>query len=456
MTNEVADLKKEMTTVKAELKQLKCNDSSKGNPEETFSQPSHKKNYHIPEMEEELGIEEDDYMVEERNVPIEEENENHVNTANHHQDTAGTNRKINPPNPNQNNPVHTKRDFSPLFTLFQRQNTQITSGSNLYNTNTLFILAVSIAYQSAKNPTLRTRAIVWMMAWSLVFFLFIQVFTLTILQEDSNQPTCIKHSECRSGYMCNGYTDWWRQPRCEPCALLDLFESSCDVDDDLEDLFENSWFDSHFIANVNMEAGNNSNNFSSEEDAMRCIAKQYCQSTTPVGLIGDGCSHSKQLKQKASDSGYAELFFMSILFAVYLYKDMEEAEVENAMLDFIILSELADSLWISMFIIRITNRARRFILPFYTAYAGAAIILSEDLSAKNITLNLLALIFVIEADNLVAFLVVSANQQQEVENLVEVAKRNNVGFGQAEIKQDTVFVAGFFEPKLLSFSSAIK
>ena len=53
----------------------------------------------------------------------------------------------------------------------------------------------------------------------------------------------------------------------------------------------------------------------------------------------------------------------------------------------------------------------------------------------------MALIFVIEADNLIAVLVFSAKQQQEADNLVEVAKRNNVRIGQAEIKRDAVLVS---------------
>ena len=204
----------------------------------------------------------------------------------------------------------------------------------------------------------------WITAGSLVFFLCMQVFVLNTLQEDSDKATCTKHSECRHGEMCNGFINAWRQPRCEPCALLDLSESSCDADVYLEDLFENSWVDSDFKANVDIKAENNSNIFNCEEDAMRCVAEQYCHSTTPVGLIGDGCPRIKQMTEKASGSGYLVLFFVSMLFAVYLYKDLEEAEIENALLDFVISSDLVDSLRISLFIIRITNRAWRFFLPF--------------------------------------------------------------------------------------------
>ena len=94
--------------------------------------------------------------------------------------------------------------------------------------------------------------------------------------------------------------------------------------------------------------------------------------------------------EKASGSGYIVLFITSINFTVHLYKDMEEAEVENTLLDFIMSSEF-DSVWLPLFLLRLINRARRFLLPFFTVYSAAAIIL----------FNLLALIFILEADNLI-------------------------------------------------------
>ena len=390
--------------------------------------------------EDEPFINEDDLMMNERSFQMEEENENDVNTANHLITHSTTDNQITPGTNHQTTPI-----LTPFFSFYQRQSTEMSSRGNIYNTNTIIMFAISIAYQGAQNPTARARVLTWMMAGALILFLFVQVFILLSLQVDSMYPTCTKHSDCEPGRMCDGFNtmDWWTQPRCEPCARLELLEDSCDVDVDLEDFFESSWFDSNFIANVDIKEENYSNIFGSEEDTMRCIAKQYCQNTVPFGLPGDGdgCDLIKISAEKASTSGYIVLFFMSFLFSGYLYQDMEEAEVENALLDFIISSELAGSLWIPIFIIRIMNRARRFFLPFYLVYAGAGIIVSEGVSPKNITLNLLALIFVLEADNLLALLVISESRQQEASNLVEAAKRNHVSIGQAEITRDAALVS---------------
>lgn len=414
------ELKEEISSVKDKIEKLERDDSLNRSPQQTLSQNRGETKKEI------IEIEEDDEPTNfQEVVAIEEENE--PSTGTHLQPKPG----------------RTKRMLSQSLSLFQRTNFQTSPGSNIFNTNNIGMLAASIAYQRSQNRTSRARILMWIMALSLLAFLLMQVFLFFILQEDSTSQACTKHSDCQQGKMCNGFSGGWRHPRCEPCVYLENSEDPCEVDVDLEDIFESSWFDSNFTPNVNIEAENFSNIFSSEHDAMRCIAEQYCEATSPVGLSRDNCSFIKQLKEKAGVSGYIILLFMSLLFAVYLYKDMKEAEVENALLDFIISSELTDSLWVSMFIIRITNRARRLILPFYAAYAGAAIILTDDLSAKNIVLNLLALIFILEADNLIAVLAITENQQEKAENLVEVAKSNNVRIGQAEIKRDALLVSMF-------------
>ena len=448
--------KEELSTVKDELKHLKTNHSIHDHPNECVEQNPNQPKQQISGLEgEEPSIDLEDFTIQPRALYVEEEKESNLNT-----------RAQNEPNPALHHHTtisRTQRFISPLLLSFQGRSTQFSSVSNMYNTNTLFMFAASVAYQHAQNPTLRARAAMWTMAFLSVLFLGVQVFILQTLQLESAYPTCTKHSDCQPGWMCNGFgfVDSWNQPRCETCSYLEVHKSQfeslenlCDVEN-LEDFFESSWFDSDFKPNVDMEANNISDIFNSEEDAMKCITEQYCQQNSPVGVT-DQCFLVRYSMEKASGTAFGVLLFMSILFAVYIYKDTEEAEVENALLDFIISSGLSDKLWISMFILRLTNRARRFILPFYTAMAGASIILSEDLTPKNITLNLLALIFIIEADNLIAVLVISEKQREKANDLVEDAKRNNVRIGKAEIKLDAVLVSVLMFVVVVKFDSLVE
>ena len=75
--------------------------------------------------------------------------------------------------------------------------------------------------------------------------------------------------------------------------------------------------------------------------------------------------------------------------------------------------------------------------------SAASIILSDNLSPQNVTLNLLALIFIIEADNLFASLVFSRKQLEKAENLVERAKKNNVFVKISVVKRDSLIISLF-------------
>ena len=175
-TNEVAHLKKEITTVKEELKRLKRNDSSNRNPEERLSQTSIRKiikpidevdfvNFVEEKLkrlkrndssnrnpEERLSqtsirkiikpIDEVDFVnfvEEERIIFMEEE----TKTMKIHR--IRTYRQINSPNTHQSMPGCIKRIFSAALPLFQCNKTKMSSESNIYNNNTLYMLAISIA-----------------------------------------------------------------------------------------------------------------------------------------------------------------------------------------------------------------------------------------------------------------------------------------------------------------------
>ena len=90
------------------------------------------------------------------------------------------------------------------------------------------------------------------------------------------------------------------------------------------------------------------------------------------------------------------------------------------------------------FTIRIATRARRFLLPFWMAYSGAKIILSEDLMPKKITLNVLALIFIFDTNNLIVVLLSSKIHEEKADYFVENVKTNNVKIGYAGVKQDAI------------------
>ena len=428
-------LKREFASVKAEVKRL----SGSHSPLSIVNEEEHSEaSNQNPEIEEDASdIEQVVFAVDEK--IYDDENKSRASDENE------KNLQLqNPP----------ERWFQKYASIRKSLGLQHSCDVEVYNTGTIYLLATSIAYQTGCNPTRRSRILVWATALSSVIFQFGQVFLLVMLTSAADNPTCTKHSDCRPGQLCYGFeNETWRQPRCRACSTLETSEISCSNERlmdpqiasgvNLGYYFESSWFDSDHTSQVNIQADDLSAIFTSEEEAMICIAEQYCEENTPTGfdVTSKGCPFVEMFMKKSSFSGFVVLFVMSILFSTYLFKDMQEALVENSLLEFTISSETSNCLSLALFIVRITNRARLYWLPHYTAMAAASIILSDDLSPKNVTLNLLALIFIIEADNLVASLIFSARQQEKAEELVQLAKANNIHVNDTVIKRYSVIIA---------------
>jgi len=157
-----------------------------------------------------------------------------------------------------------------------------------------------------------------------------------------------------------------------------------------------------------------------------CLAWKHCENTNIAlidGLSEYTCPHLFLKIQKLSWDVLYAFIFVSILFASILSQDIEEAAVEHMLLDFSIQSLPADkSMPLSAFVIRITNRIRMYIIPALAGAAGSSIILSGNPSTNGIMLNLLAVLFITEADNLFASLFLSPYQQVLGDDLAQDAR----------------------------------
>ena len=135
------------------------------------------------------------------------------------------------------------------------------------------------------------------------------------------------------------------------------------------------------------------------------------------------CPHLFLKIQKLSWDVIFAFIFVSILFASILSQAIEEAELENILLEFSIQSLPVDkSMPLSVFVIRVTNRTRMNIIPAIEGVTGSSIILSDNLSTNGIMLNLPAVLFIIEADNLFALLFLSPYQQVLGDDLAQEAR----------------------------------
>ena len=182
------ELKEEISTMKDELKRIKSDDSIKSDKKELTLQTSDENQQQYSEFEEdEPHTDQELFEIEQQIFNIEQENQNEDNFGPNHQNKTHRIKRISSFFSNHG---LKNRKLLPYIKTLGGTNSQTSSEEHVYNTGTIYIFAISTAYQSAKNPTLRTRSLMWSMALSSIFFLLMQVFILFILTADANYPAC--------------------------------------------------------------------------------------------------------------------------------------------------------------------------------------------------------------------------------------------------------------------------
>ena len=96
--------------------------------------------------------------------------------------------------------------------------------------------------------------------------------------------------------------------------------------------------------------------------------------------IRDTCNYLGEVQQGMQEPSILILFiFLSILWMLPICKDVEEACIEEIVLD----NNISGSWNIPEEILRIALRIRKFLLPWYATSCTISLVLMDDLSAKN-------------------------------------------------------------------------
>lgn len=121
-----------------------------------------------------------------------------------------------------------------------------------------------------------------------------------------------------------------------------------------------------------------------------------------------------------STENFVGYIFILFLFASSLTSDIQEAQIEGSLMKFMIRSNPCThpSIWVLF----VSNRMRSFMLPLVTCVTGLSIVLFESMSTKNILLNLLAIIFICDGDNLLASLFFPPSWHGMSEGLADSAR----------------------------------
>jgi len=122
------------------------------------------------------------------------------------------------------------------------------------------------------------------------------------------------------------------------------------------------------------------------------------------------------------------LLFITLIFTVVIWADIEECIAEEALLDYKLkvarIQEGFSRPLSPVHTLRFALRMRKFVLPWAISIATALIIVTESITAKNILLNLIAVTFIAEADNVLVKFTLSADAEKRIKLVIKDAKQN--------------------------------
>jgi hypothetical protein len=242
---------------------------------------------------------------------------------------------------------------------------------------------------------------------------------------EASFPTCSMYSDCNIGEYCDrkggSMEGYFHTPRCNSCRPKIVDEdklSSCKAYGDAS---------ANVLVWISGDGKYNPSNLNNEE-AIDCLESLYCVGTD----TGDSaCGYLDLNLTKITWPNIIVFLFVSILFATYLYQDIKESMVEERLLDHALTkttgthqsaTQKSDTQFLS-WIVRLTLRIKKFVLPWSVTAAATTVIVVDSLSAKNILLNLLAIAFITEVDNLFNTMFISENQKRLADDFVNQSKK---------------------------------
>lgn len=141
-----------------------------------------------------------------------------------------------------------------------------------------------------------------------------------------------------------------------------------------------------------------------------------------------GLDYLKGYNSKWNRASFILFLFLSI--AVYpglISKIMCKAAIEEVLLDNVLKhhSKIKTVRYVSAQIVRVSLRARYFVLPWFTVGATVSVIVSQSPTIRNIVLNFFSIGVITQVDNMFASRFLTYDQHESMNKFIVDAKRNN-------------------------------
>lgn len=301
-----------------------------------------------------------------------------------------------------------------LATLKRAIGTERYSGMTNLNTETLTMFAVTEILK--KDGKIVRKTIISMLSLLLIL---LQVFVLDLVIAESGGPDCSSMADCPLGMHC-GFPRF-DHPTCRDCQnvielkTLENMTTNEKRDEFCQKLYPDIMWTELNIADIDHHV------FRLGEDTnvklRECLSFKHCQNTD-IDVDNDfkGRCDFLDLNYKCMNKRiWVVIVFLGLLWALPITQDIEEACVEETVLDY----HLRGSLFIPAEIVRLALRLRRCALPFFATSATLTLLITDQFSAKNDILNFLAITFISEADNMLAALFLRTGHIEQMNKVVE-------------------------------------
>jgi len=249
-----------------------------------------------------------------------------------------------------------------------------------------------------------------------LLFVTCQVIVLQKIVVEAAHPTCAAHSDCNQGQFCKFNMDSSLAALCGDCdePTWNVDTEQCDAI--FQELDIKGWDTGNTKQYIDRD--------SLTQETSDCLSKQYCIETDTPG----SCDHYKLNKFRLDSGMMAALIFLSLIgFAPALSGDQEQVITEEILLhrELKALTTLTFQQWAISQLMYFVLRVRCYVMPFLAAAATSSIIFANRFSVSNFVLNILAIVFLVEIDDVAVAFILKPTTTQVLEEFIEPTVRDS-------------------------------
>jgi len=314
------------------------------------------------------------------------------------------------------------------------------------NTRTIHMWAIAVSFDSDVGCVWNVLA-----ACTSLALVTAQIAALTWVNYDASAPPCAAHTQCRMGEFCHvpnlfeRHSESWKRPRCSDCASI-LSDASVNTSFCETVLGSKAFGDTvlwpwsnhlmpwdgademvALLTDLNGEFV--TTNPTGRDNSLRCLAAHHCHGNDRWLAA---CDHIKISLSNMEPSQTLLLVFCAALLAVPLVSDMEQATVEDIVLDTMVKRQRGRGrvpgsafahpmLYMSL-------RLRRFVVPCVAVGTAASLLVSAPITSGSIILDLIAVSFILDTDDAIALLMLRPSAIRRGDELAHKVGKAHVPF----------------------------